>query len=68
MDTLLNFIFLGLLLFGKLGITALAKQKSSSPTSNDYVQLGALFKSKTSLSFKIRAGLWVWYFSFLLHF
>ena len=51
MNTLLNFIFLGLLLFGKLGVTALAKQKSSSPTSNDYVQLGALFKSKTSLSF-----------------
>ena len=51
MDTLLNFIFLGLLLLGKLAITALAKQKFSSPTSNDYVQLGALFKLKTNPSF-----------------
>ena len=29
MNTLLNFIFLGLLLLGKLAITALAKQKNS---------------------------------------
>ena len=36
MDTLLNFVFLGLLLLGELGITDLAKQKSSSTTSNDY--------------------------------
>ena len=44
-----QFCFLGLLLLGELGITALAKQKSSSTTSNDYKW--EPLKKKTKLTF-----------------